>query len=109
MRVPMGGRVGMAQQVHHLTQFAERPNVTINVIPAEVVAHPGLTGAFVIMSFDDAPTVAHIEARTARIFTDEPRAVAFLQQTAGKLLALSLNPVESIRLMTSIVEDLSRA
>jgi hypothetical protein len=98
----------MAQQVLHLSQVAERHNVTIHVIPSEVVAHPGLTGPFVIMEFEDAPTITYAEARASGVFQDDSAAVEIHKQTADRLLALSLDTTESIRLMSSIAKELSQ-
>ncbi len=54
-------RVGSEKIIHdqliYLVDMADRPKVTVQVIPAEVGAHVGLLGAFAIASVDAASTV----------------------------------------------------
>jgi transcriptional regulator with XRE-family HTH domain len=108
LRLPLGGRSVMAQQVRHLIEVATQPKTTLQVIPSEVVSHPGLTGPFVIMDFDNAPTIVCIEARASGTFLDNPATVQFHRLVADRLLEVSLDVAESIRLMTSVAEELSR-
>ncbi|MBY8852766.1 DUF5753 domain-containing protein, partial [Saccharothrix sp. MB29] len=44
LRLPIGGPKVMARQLKHLVDLTDRANVTIRVIPAEVVGHAGLLG-----------------------------------------------------------------
>src|SRR5262249_49177042 len=61
LRRPVSGRDVMQAQVEHLVEMAGRPNVIIQVIPAEVGAHQGLVGAFVIADFAAAPRIVYLE------------------------------------------------
>jgi transcriptional regulator with XRE-family HTH domain len=47
LRRPVGGRDVMAEQVSLLVEAASRPSVRIEVIPASIGAHDGLSGAFI--------------------------------------------------------------
>jgi hypothetical protein len=49
----LGGLLG------HLIECAARPNIVIQVIPASIGAHQGMSGNFVIADFADAPSVAY--------------------------------------------------
>jgi transcriptional regulator with XRE-family HTH domain len=106
LRLPMGGHKVMASQVQHLVGIADRPGVTIRVMPAGVVAHPGLTGALVIMGFSDAPTIGYIESRTSGMFLDDPTVVHQHKMVADRLQELALGTQESIELMVGIEQDL---
>jgi transcriptional regulator with XRE-family HTH domain len=108
LRLPMGGHKVMAAQVRHLTEVAQRPGVTIRVVPAKVVAHPGLTGSLVLLGFSDAPTVAYIESRVSGVFFDDSAVVHQHKMVANKLQELALNNEESVELMTGIEQDLRR-
>lgn len=55
LRCPVGGPGVMRHQLRHLLACAERRNVTIRVLPFATGAHPGLTGAFLILDFADQP------------------------------------------------------
>jgi transcriptional regulator with XRE-family HTH domain len=48
LRRPVGGREVMAEQVKLLHEAAYRPTVRIEVVPAAIGAHDGLSGAFTI-------------------------------------------------------------
>jgi len=106
LRQPVGGRKVMAKQVRHLIDLAERPKVTINVIPASVAEHPGLLGQFLIMEFASDPTVVYVEDRTTGLFLDDPDKVALYKLTSEKLTGLALDEGRSVRLLRSIAGDL---
>jgi transcriptional regulator with XRE-family HTH domain len=108
LRQPIGGAKVMARQIRRLIELAERPNITINLIPAKVVEHPGLTGQFVIMDFAVDPTVVCVEDRTTGLFLDDEDKVGFYTLTAEKLTDLALDEPASVRLLTSIARDLER-
>ena len=52
----------MADQLTHLAEISERPNVSVQVIPADTGANAGLSGAFDLASGDGAPEVLRMEA-----------------------------------------------
>ena len=52
----------MADQLTHIAEMSERPNVSVQVIPAETGANAGLSGAFDLASGDGAPEVLRMEA-----------------------------------------------
>ena len=106
LRQPIGGRPTMARQVRQLADFATRPNITINVIPASVVEHPGLMGSFVTFEFTGDPTIVFVEDRTTGLFLDDPDKVDLYRLTVEKLTAAAADSRESIDLMRSVAEDL---
>lgn len=106
LRQPIGGARVMARQVRHLVDLAERPNITINVLPADVVEHPGLLGPFLVMEFASDPTVVHVEAPTTGLFLDDPDKVTFYKLTAEKLTDLALDAEASVRKLRSIAGEL---
>ncbi len=59
LRRPVGGREVMAGQLRHLVESAARPNIVIQVIPAGVGAHQGMSGNFIIADFEAGPPVAY--------------------------------------------------
>jgi transcriptional regulator with XRE-family HTH domain len=60
---PVGGPKAMREQLEHLIDVSERPNVYLHVLPAETVVAPGLLGAFVLATFDDGMSgVAYLES-----------------------------------------------
>jgi transcriptional regulator with XRE-family HTH domain len=108
LRLPIGGPRVMSKQIRHLVDLAERPNITINVLPASVAEHPGLLGQFVIMEFAADPTVVYVEDRTTGLFLDDPEKVSLYKLTAEKLTDLALDEQRSARLLQAIARDLER-
>jgi transcriptional regulator with XRE-family HTH domain len=59
---PIGSRKIMYDQLLYLADASCRPSITVQVVPAEVGAHAGLLGAFIIAGFDDgAPSILYAE------------------------------------------------
>jgi hypothetical protein len=108
LRQPIGGAKTMSRQVDHLVELAERRNVTINVVPTTVVAHPGLDGQFMIMDFASDPTIVYVEDRTTGLFLDDQDKVARYRLTVEKLTDVALDAEASVRLLKSIAIDLGR-
>ena len=59
LRRPVGGNGVMGEQIRHLIESAGRPNIVIQIIPAGVGAHQGMSGNFIIAEFDDSRPVAY--------------------------------------------------
>jgi transcriptional regulator with XRE-family HTH domain len=108
LRQPAGGARTMSRQVQHLLELAERPNITINVVPTSVVTHAGLLGQFVIMEFASDPTIVYVEDRTTGLFLDDEDKVARYRLTLEKLMDVTLDEEASVRLLKSIAIDLER-
>jgi transcriptional regulator with XRE-family HTH domain len=108
LRQPFGGAAVMARQVRHMAETAERPGVSIRVIPARLIEHPGVFGAFSVLEFADEPTVVFIEGRMSGMFPGNPEEVSDYRVTAERLRNLALGEQESVELLHTIVEDLER-
>jgi transcriptional regulator with XRE-family HTH domain len=72
----VGGAEVMYDQLTHLAEMSERPNITLQVIPYSSGIHVGLEGAFVIADFDNAPAVAFLATATEGQTVEEPSVVA---------------------------------
>lgn len=70
----VGGDQVMRDQIAHLIRIVvEKPNVTLQVIPYEAGAHPGMVGAFVMLHFPAGaqPTI-FVEVDSGAIYPDRP-------------------------------------
>jgi Domain of unknown function (DUF5753) len=52
----------MADQLMHIAELSERPDVSVQVISADTGANAGLSGAFDLASVDGGPEVVRMEA-----------------------------------------------
>jgi transcriptional regulator with XRE-family HTH domain len=101
-------RVGSEKIIHdqliHLADMADRPKVTVQVVPAEVGAHVGLLGAFAIASVDAASTV-YLEGPNQGQITETPSMVATVSATFDTLRAEALPRGPSRDLIRRVAEE----
>ena len=73
LRRLVGGRDVMRGQAVRLLETRSLPNVTIQVIPYEAGAHPGMDGSFVILDFPgaDDPSIVYVESAAGGLFLEE--------------------------------------
>jgi transcriptional regulator with XRE-family HTH domain len=123
IRRPIGS--AMSEQLYHLVRLAEKPAVTIQVIPLTQGAHFGLRGPFILLSFDGPLDDAlYLEsaregdlliAETRDVVTgpnapkvEDPEAeVARYEDGFESLLKLALQPGESLDLIENTAAELA--
>jgi transcriptional regulator with XRE-family HTH domain len=105
LRRPIGGPKVMTAQLRHLLTVTERPNVTVQVIPFQHGAHPGLDGPYVLLNFAKAQPLVHLEHKRSGIFVDEPDDVEVFTQTTETLQATALDPNRSHQFIVSIAHE----
>ncbi|WP_431677661.1 helix-turn-helix domain-containing protein [Kitasatospora sp. KL5] len=107
LRRPVGGPAVMRAQVQHLIDMAERPNVTIQVMPFRFGAHAGESGAFSILRFpeQDLADVVYLEQLTSALYLDKRDDVDAYIQVMERLCVDSLTPDQTVDLLTSILKE----
>jgi len=105
---PVGGPEAMKKQLEYLAAAAELPHVTLQAIPYDVGAHPGMAGAFVILQFGDpgASDVVYVESGTGDLFMESETDVARFITIFEHLRALALPPEASAALITNVAREL---
>jgi transcriptional regulator with XRE-family HTH domain len=106
LRARIGGRVVMRDQLTHLIEAAQRPNVKFLVVPTTAGAHPGLEGGFIRLRFPDRPGVVFVGCATSSLFLEEPDDIERYKAITGQLLRLALDPGGSVELVASIAAAL---
>ena len=103
LRRVVGGPVVMAAQLDHLAELSGRPNVTMRVIPFGAGAHPAMNSTFNILDFaGPVAPVVYVEGLVGWIYVERSQDVKRYQQVFEHLRTVSLNPQESIELITRI-------
>ena len=92
-------------QLLRLADLAQRPKVTIQVVPGEVGAHVGLLGAFAIATFDHAPAIVYMESPDQGQTTDKHATVAAISLTFDTLRAEALPRGASRDLILKVAEQ----
>jgi transcriptional regulator with XRE-family HTH domain len=88
----VGGRDVMRHQLRRLKEEAQRPNVTLEIVPYSVGAHAGLQGPFVILEFadDQDEDVLYLEdPRGSVISRDEQQEIASYREILANLRDLA--------------------
>ncbi|MEU4111236.1 MULTISPECIES: helix-turn-helix domain-containing protein [unclassified Streptomyces] len=69
----VGSKLIMREQLEHLTELSQLPHVTVQVLPFEVGAHPGLNGQYAILEFADAAdsSVVYLEGVTSDLYLEK--------------------------------------
>ncbi|WP_438388041.1 helix-turn-helix domain-containing protein [Actinopolyspora saharensis] len=104
----VGDRATMRAQLEHLMHLAELDNIQIQICPASVGPHPGLTGTFEILHFPipEDPGVVSIETRVRVVWFEEKSEIDQYTQVLNHLRALANTPEESKKLLTAKLKEL---
>jgi transcriptional regulator with XRE-family HTH domain len=106
LRVPVGGGHVMAAQIAHLADAAQWPNVTVRVLPRRVGAHPGMSGAFVLLSLPHDPVSVFVEGAPSEIITDQATLVRDYERRFDRLSASALNAEDSLDILGQIAKEI---
>ncbi|GAB3694926.1 helix-turn-helix transcriptional regulator [Saccharopolyspora tripterygii] len=107
LRETMGSEEIMLEQIQHLMNLAERPNIEIRVIPSSVrtwtLAH---NGSFILYEFAKAAPTIHLEHYRGPVFLYDAADVEEYRDALDTLVTAALNPVDSTDLMGDIAKKL---
>ncbi|MFG2651034.1 helix-turn-helix domain-containing protein [Streptomyces sp. NPDC048436] len=110
LRRVVGSRHLMRDQLEHLVEQSQLPHVTVQVIPFEMGAHPGLNGQYAILEFPDAAdsSVVYIEGVTSDLYLEKANDVQQYSVMYEHLRAQALNVDQSRQLIAEIAKDYAR-
>lgn len=96
----------MREQLDHLIQQSQLPHVTVQVIPFEMGAHPGLNGQYAILEFPDAAdsNVVYIEGVTSDLYLEKAHDVQKYSVMYEHLRAQALNPDQSRQYIVDVAK-----
>ncbi|MBK1788649.1 helix-turn-helix domain-containing protein [Prauserella cavernicola] len=97
----VGGAEVMAEQLTKLAELAQLPHVTIQVVPLEAGAHPGMEGPFLILGFPEQADhdVVYVESTSTGLYLELEPDVRRYALMFDHLRATALRPDDSIRLI----------
>jgi transcriptional regulator with XRE-family HTH domain len=93
---PIGGPTVMTRQLHHLTQAAQTPHLTLQIVPLTATPHPGLDGPLTIWTYPDRPDIAYIDHPHTPHLIEAPHDVSDTTLTHNLLAATALDPTTSL-------------
>lgn len=108
LRRPVGGPDVMKRQLEAIGDLADRPNITVRVLPFSAGAHPAMHGPFTVLNFLDETVgdLVYLENRVDAGVLSEARLVTPFVETFDELLALAASPSASSEMIRSAVEGL---
>jgi len=108
LRRVVGGHRIMRAQAAHLVDVARRPNVTVQIIPFEAGAHPGMPGSFSHLEFGDPldPELVHIDTMAGDLFLEAEADIRRYRSMFDHLRAIALSPSKTASLLTSIAASM---
>ena len=109
LRNQVGGVSVMREQVQRLLTASDQSNVTLQVLPFEVGAHPGIEGAFLVLSFpeQDEQDVILIEAMTSTLYLETEQQVSRYKFAFNHLRAAALAPQQTQDFLQRVIHDYS--
>ncbi|KUN87737.1 XRE family transcriptional regulator [Streptomyces bungoensis] len=107
LRRVVGSRLVMREQLEHLIEMSQLPHVTVQVLPFEVGAHPGLNGQYAILEFTDAAdsSVVYLEGVTSDLYLEKAQDVQKYAVMYEHLRAQSLNVEQSRQFIANRAKD----
>lgn len=108
LRRPAGGVVAMTGQLRHLLHAAQRPRMTIHVLPFSAGMHGANLGGFQIMDFPEPtdPTIAYAETPTSILFVEETDEIRGYDAMWREAHSASLTAAQSVDFIHDVIASL---
>ncbi|QBI56211.1 helix-turn-helix domain-containing protein [Streptomonospora litoralis] len=108
IRRHVGGPGVMKKQLGHLAKAIDPPRITVQVLPYELGAHPGMDGAFSILSFPAAidADLVYLEHQTSSLYVEEPDEVERYNVVFNHLRATALSTDHTSSMIREIVAQI---
>ena len=106
----VGDKQLMREQLEHLVELSQLPHVTVQVLPFDMGAHPGILGQYAILEFPDASdsSVVYIEGVTSDLYLEKANDVQKYSVMYEHLRAQALNVEQSRQFIADIAKDYAR-
>jgi transcriptional regulator with XRE-family HTH domain len=107
LRRPAGSPAVMHGQLKHLLDMAQRPNITIQVMPFQAGGHSAAGGPFSILRFaePDLPDVVYLEQLTSALYLDKPEVVDSYLKVMERVCMEAATPADSLDAIAAILAE----
>ncbi len=106
LRRPFGTSAEHREQLQQLIDTDELQNVTVQVLPFEAGLHAGLACGFVILTYEDDPSIVVIETGDNALYLEKEEDLARHTLRFQHLQASALSPVASVEFMRDMMSTL---
>ena len=107
LRRPVGGPAVMRAQLHRLTEVANMPEVTLQVVPFDRGGHAGASGSFTVLRFEEQylPDVVYIEQLTGAVYLEQRPDVEHYLEVMDQLSGEALTPAATTRFIEQVANE----
>jgi transcriptional regulator with XRE-family HTH domain len=107
LRRPIGGPTVMRAQLRHLLDLAQRPSVTVQIMPFLAGGHAAAGGQFSILRFAefDLPDVVYLEQLTSALYLDKAEVVDNYLMVMERLCVAAVTPSNSIKHLRDLLKQ----
>ncbi|MEU8715634.1 helix-turn-helix transcriptional regulator [Streptomyces sp. NPDC048663] len=95
LRRPVGGTMVQQRQLARLLEVGRFRNVTLQIMPTDTDAHPGLDGRIELLKFPDGTAVGRAEGMFNGRPTTDPKQLRVIELQYGTIRAQAFSPRES--------------
>lgn len=103
LRCPLGGPDVHKEQLNHLLEMGELPNVELQVLPYERATSTALIGPMVLLETREHERLAYSTGPSMSQLTADPEVVSAHFERLGMLRTVALDPDESARFIERMV------
>ena len=105
LRRPVGRPDVMRGQLRHLLACAQRPGITLQVLPFRVGGHAAAGGPFSILRFaePDLPDIVYLEQLTSALYLDRRDAVEHYIEVMDRLCVSALPAQQSMEMIANVL------
>jgi hypothetical protein len=93
------------RQLEHLLEAGQLRNVTLQVMPTNTDAHPGVDGKIELLKFPDGTAVGRSDGAFNGRPTHDPKHVRILELRYGTIRAQALSPRESLTFIEQLLGE----
>ncbi len=107
LRRPLGDQKVQQAQLLHLIEMAQRPNITLQIVPFDAGAHAAAGGPFTILRFSepDLPDIVYLEHLTNALYLDKKRDIVEYLAIIDNLCIQAESPTDTLSLLHKIINE----
>ncbi|AEY89683.1 hypothetical protein SHJG_4412 [Streptomyces hygroscopicus subsp. jinggangensis 5008] len=105
LRRQVGGTMVWRRQLEHLLEVGQLNNVSLQVMPTNTDAHPGLDGRIELLKFSDGKAVGRSDGLFNGRPVSDPKQLRILELQYGTIRAQALPPRESLAFIQKLLGE----
>lgn len=108
LRRQLGGRTVLAAQLDHLAAMAERPHITVQILPFSAGGHPALCGSVTMLRLPGGqlPDMVYLEQLTGAVYPDRFADVQRYWDVLNRLVVQAARATETVAHLRAIRAEL---